>query len=136
MTTIDLVYFNAGGGHRAAAQALQQVIRDQRRPWNVRKVNLTEVLDPQGRFRRVTGMEPEDLYNKRLATRLDAGPGAGAQAAAGPDPAGARAAGAALAAALAAHAARSGRVADPQLQPRAARQPGAGACPACPSSRC
>ena len=27
MTTIDLVYFNAGGGHRAAALALQEVDR-------------------------------------------------------------------------------------------------------------
>jgi UDP-N-acetylglucosamine:LPS N-acetylglucosamine transferase len=67
MTTIDLVYFNAGGGHRAAALALQEVMREQRRPWIVRLVNLTEVIDPAGRFRRVTGMDPEDLYNKRLA---------------------------------------------------------------------
>jgi UDP-N-acetylglucosamine:LPS N-acetylglucosamine transferase len=67
MTTIDLVYFNAGGGHRAAALALQEVLREQQRPWTVRLVNLTEVIDPQGRFRRVTGMDPEDLYNKRLA---------------------------------------------------------------------
>ncbi len=67
MTTIDLVYFNAGGGHRAAALALQEVMQDQQRPWTVRLVNLTEVIDPQGRFRRVTGLDPEDLYNKRLA---------------------------------------------------------------------
>jgi UDP-N-acetylglucosamine:LPS N-acetylglucosamine transferase len=67
MPTIDLVYFNAGGGHRAAALALQEVMREQRRPWTVRLVNFTEGIDPQGRFRRVTGMDPEDLYNKRLA---------------------------------------------------------------------
>lgn len=67
MKTIALVYFNAGGGHRAAALALQEVIAEQRRPWDVRLVNLTAVLDPQGRFRRVTGMDPEDIYNKRLA---------------------------------------------------------------------
>lgn len=67
MKTVDLVYFNAGGGHRAAALALQEVITEQQRPWNVRLVNLTEVLDPAGRFRRATGMDPEDLYNKRLA---------------------------------------------------------------------
>ncbi len=67
MTLVDLVYFNAGGGHRAAAVALQDAIFEQRRPWEVRLVNLTEVLDPQGRFRRVTGMDPEDIYNKRLA---------------------------------------------------------------------
>ena len=67
MTTVDLIYFNAGGGHRAAALALQAVCQTQQRPWNIRLVNLTEVLDPQSSFRRLTGMAPEDLYNKRLA---------------------------------------------------------------------
>jgi UDP-N-acetylglucosamine:LPS N-acetylglucosamine transferase len=67
MTVVDLVYFNAGGGHRAAALALQEAIALQARPWQVRLVNLTEVLDPAGRFRRATGLDPEDLYNKRLA---------------------------------------------------------------------
>ena len=65
--TIDLIYFNAGGGHRAAAQALAAVIAQQQWPWQVRCVNLMEVLDPQASFRRLTGMAPEDLYNKRLA---------------------------------------------------------------------
>ncbi len=67
MTTLDLLYFNAGGGHRAAALALEAVIREQRRPWEVRCINLVDVLDPQGLFKRVTGIPPEDLYNKRLA---------------------------------------------------------------------
>lgn len=67
MKTINLVYFNAGGGHRAAAQALQETMRAQGRPWQVRLVNLTEVLDARGRFRQLTGFEPEDLYNKRLS---------------------------------------------------------------------
>ncbi|MCE2970522.1 MAG: galactosyldiacylglycerol synthase [Burkholderiales bacterium] len=67
MTTIDLVYFNAGGGHRAAALALAAAIREQSRPWQVRLVNLTEVLDPRGLFKKYTGMAPEDYYNKRLA---------------------------------------------------------------------
>lgn len=66
MTCIDLVYFDAGGGHRASAQALEAVIREQGRPWQVRLVNLFEVLDPQGSFRKFTGMRPEDLYNRRL----------------------------------------------------------------------
>jgi UDP-N-acetylglucosamine:LPS N-acetylglucosamine transferase len=64
--TIDLVYFNAGGGHRAAALALQDVMARQRRPWNVRLVDLVRVLDPTDGFRRVTGFAPEELYNKRL----------------------------------------------------------------------
>jgi UDP-N-acetylglucosamine:LPS N-acetylglucosamine transferase len=73
MKTVDLVWFNAGGGHRAAAQALEQVMLAQGRPWRVRKVNLTEVLDPTQRFRRVTGMEPEDLYNRRMASGFTLG---------------------------------------------------------------
>jgi UDP-N-acetylglucosamine:LPS N-acetylglucosamine transferase len=67
MKYVDLVYFNAGGGHRAAAQALECAIREQGWPWSVRLVNLMAALDPQGVFRRMTGMAPEDLYNKRLA---------------------------------------------------------------------
>ncbi len=67
MKTIDLIYFNAGGGHRAAAQALRDVIHAQGRPWTVRCTHLVEVLDPQGAFRKLTGIEPEDVYNLRLA---------------------------------------------------------------------
>ena len=73
MTRVDLVWFNAGGGHRAAAQALEQVMLAQGRPWQVRKVNLTEVLDPTHAFRRLTGIEPEELYNKRLASGFTLG---------------------------------------------------------------
>lgn len=73
MKTVDLVWFNAGGGHRAAAQALEQVMLMQGRPWRVRKVNLTEVLDPTSVFKRVTGIEPEDVYNKRLASGFTLG---------------------------------------------------------------
>jgi hypothetical protein len=66
LKTIDLVYFNAGGGHRSAAVALESVVRDQARPWRVRLVNLFEVLDPGGLFYKTTGMMPEDYYNTRL----------------------------------------------------------------------
>jgi UDP-N-acetylglucosamine:LPS N-acetylglucosamine transferase len=67
MKTITLVYFNAGGGHRAAAVALQEAIRAERRPWRVELVNLFDVLDPKGLFRRLSGVAPEELYNRRLA---------------------------------------------------------------------
>ena len=65
--TIDLIYFNAGGGHRASALALQAALRQQAPTWQVRLVNLFEVLDPQDKFRAITGSGPEDWYNKRLA---------------------------------------------------------------------
>src|ERR1700689_5529721 len=67
MTTIHLVYINAGGGHRSAAVALELAIREQYKDWQVRLVNLFEVLDPQDIFRRTTGVKPEDYYNERLA---------------------------------------------------------------------
>ncbi len=67
MTRIDLVYFNAGGGHRAAALALQAVCRMQQRPWDLRLVNLVDLVDPRAVFHRTLGMPPEDLYNRRLA---------------------------------------------------------------------
>lgn len=65
--TVDLVYFNAGGGHRASALALEAAIQRAGLPWTVRRVNLREVLDPRDSFRKLTGMDPEDVYNKRLA---------------------------------------------------------------------
>ena len=64
---VDLVYFNAGGGHRAAASALEQVIGLQRPGWQVRKIDLFKVLDPQDRFLKVVGFPPEAYYNRRLA---------------------------------------------------------------------
>ncbi|MGO9933122.1 MAG: MGDG synthase family glycosyltransferase [Steroidobacteraceae bacterium] len=67
MKTIDLVYINAGGGHRSAAAALETAIRGQGSGWQVRLVNLFEVLDPQDMFRRTTGVKPEHYYNVRLA---------------------------------------------------------------------
>ncbi len=65
--TIDFIYFEAGGGHKSAAMALETVIAAQGYPWNVRLVNLQEVLDPLDIFRKVTGLRLEDLYNRMLA---------------------------------------------------------------------
>lgn len=71
---IELIYFNAGGGHRAAvAAALEAAIRQSGHDWEVRRTNVLEVLDPTGYFRRLTGMSPEDYYNKRLATGFTTG---------------------------------------------------------------
>ncbi len=60
---IDFVYFDAGGGHRAAATALKAVIEQQNRPWRVRLVNLQEILDSLDIFRKITGIRLEDVYN-------------------------------------------------------------------------
>ncbi len=73
MTRIVLVYFNAGGGHRAAAEALHEVMLQTHPGWQVDKLNLVDLVDPGEVFRRVTGMAPEDLYNKRLASGFTLG---------------------------------------------------------------
>ena len=72
MTKIDFIYFDAGGGHRAAATALKAVIDqqqhdEQKRPWDVRLVNLQEILGPLDVFRKVTGLELQEIYNQMLA---------------------------------------------------------------------
>jgi UDP-N-acetylglucosamine:LPS N-acetylglucosamine transferase len=67
VTKIDFVYFDAGGGHRAAATALKSVIEEQKRPWEIRLVNLQEVLRPLDVFRKVTGLELQEIYNQMLA---------------------------------------------------------------------
>ncbi|MBV9498564.1 MAG: hypothetical protein JO138_04255 [Acidobacteriaceae bacterium] len=64
--TLDFVYFDAGGGHRSAALALQSVIGSQHYCWNVRLVNLQEVLDPLDVFRKLTGTRLQDIYNLAL----------------------------------------------------------------------
>lgn len=64
---VELIYFNAGGGHRASSLALESAIQRAGLPWQVQRTNLFEVLDPGARFRQWTGMDPEDVYNRRLA---------------------------------------------------------------------
>jgi 1,2-diacylglycerol 3-beta-galactosyltransferase len=63
---LDFVFFDAGGGHRAAATALKQVIEQQGRPFEVRLVNLQELLDSLDVFRKLTGVRLQDLYNLML----------------------------------------------------------------------
>jgi 1,2-diacylglycerol 3-beta-galactosyltransferase len=66
MKTLDFLYFDAGGGHRAAANALKQVIEQQGRPFQVRLVNLQELLDSMDVFRKLTGLRLQDVYNLML----------------------------------------------------------------------
>jgi 1,2-diacylglycerol 3-beta-galactosyltransferase len=60
---VDLIFFDAGGGHRASATALKAVAEQQRRRWQIRMVNLREVLEPIDLIRRLTGVRVEDFYN-------------------------------------------------------------------------
>jgi UDP-N-acetylglucosamine:LPS N-acetylglucosamine transferase len=64
---VDFMFFDAGGGHRSAATALEAVIQQQQRRWQVRLVNFQEVMEPMDVFKKVTGTRLEDLYNLMLA---------------------------------------------------------------------
>ncbi len=60
---IEFGFFDAGGGHRAAATALQQVIQSQNRPWDVRLVNLQELMEDIDIAKKYAGIRIEDIYN-------------------------------------------------------------------------
>src|SRR5215469_16499949 len=63
MRTLTIVFFDAGGGHRNAAEALKASLEMQERPWEVRLLNLQEVLDSIDVIRRATGIRLQDGYN-------------------------------------------------------------------------
>jgi UDP-N-acetylglucosamine:LPS N-acetylglucosamine transferase len=63
---IHLVFFDAWGGHRNAATALQVQIEREGLPLDVSLVNLQEVLDPLDILRKLTGIRIQDMYNKML----------------------------------------------------------------------
>ncbi|MSV31862.1 MAG: galactosyldiacylglycerol synthase, partial [Bryobacterales bacterium] len=63
---VDFIFFDAGGGHRAAATALDAVIRDQSVEWDIRLVDLQDVLVDLDIFRKLTGLGLEDIYNRIL----------------------------------------------------------------------
>ena len=66
MRKLDFLFFDAGGGHRSAATALKRAIEEQHRPWEVRLVNLQELLDPLDLFRKLFGIRLQDVYNLML----------------------------------------------------------------------
>src|ERR1019366_8536126 len=63
MKTLELVFFDAGGGHRSAANALCEVVRRSDRPWDMQMMNLQELMDEMDVFRKLTGIRLQDIYN-------------------------------------------------------------------------
>jgi UDP-N-acetylglucosamine:LPS N-acetylglucosamine transferase len=68
MPRIEFGFFDAGGGHRAAATALEMAIRAQERPWEVRLTNLQELLDELDILKKYMGIRIQDFYNQMLRT--------------------------------------------------------------------
>jgi UDP-N-acetylglucosamine:LPS N-acetylglucosamine transferase len=68
MQPIEFCFFDAGGGHRAAATALQTTIQSQQLPWDVRLMNIQELLDELDILKKYGGIRIQDFYNKMLAS--------------------------------------------------------------------
>jgi 1,2-diacylglycerol 3-beta-galactosyltransferase len=66
MKRIEFGFFDAGGGHRAAATALEMAIRAEGRLWETRLVNLQELLDPLDILKKYFGLRIQDFYNSML----------------------------------------------------------------------
>lgn len=58
---LTIVFFDAGGGHRSAAEALKSVLETQR--WEVTLLNLQEQLDKLDLLKKLTGLRIQDGYN-------------------------------------------------------------------------
>ena len=66
MPKLELVFFDAGGGHRSAAMALTEATRVEGRGWEMNMMNLQELLDEMDVFRKLTGIRLQDIYNLLL----------------------------------------------------------------------
>jgi UDP-N-acetylglucosamine:LPS N-acetylglucosamine transferase len=63
---IDVIYIDSGGGHRAAASALSEVISQQHRPWDLHMLCIQELLDSIDFIQKATGIQFQELYNIML----------------------------------------------------------------------
>jgi UDP-N-acetylglucosamine:LPS N-acetylglucosamine transferase len=73
MKKLVIACFDAGGGHRAAAQALAETIRRQKRPWSTEILNVDDVLEPADPLYQTTGIRGCELYNWTLRRGWTAG---------------------------------------------------------------
>jgi lipid A disaccharide synthetase len=66
MKKIHILFHDAGGGHRNAAVAVQTVLAQQHRPWQVELVQFQELTDKLDVLRRLTGIRIQQQYNVLL----------------------------------------------------------------------
>src|SRR5882757_6887736 len=66
MKKIQVLFHDAGGGHRNAAMALQTVISQQNRGWQVELVQFQELTDHLDVLRKITGIRIQEQYNTLL----------------------------------------------------------------------
>lgn len=63
---LTIVFFDAGGGHRNAANAIKAVIEKQGLPWRVELLNLQELLDEIDPLQKIAKLRLQDGYNLLL----------------------------------------------------------------------
>lgn len=63
MKKIQILFHDAGGGHRNAAVALQTIIAQQDRPWQVELTQFQELTDQLDVLRKLTGIQIQEQYN-------------------------------------------------------------------------
>lgn len=66
MRKLRIVFFDAGGGHRNAANAIKTVIEQQERPCQVELLNLQELLDSIDPLQKMAKIRLQDGYNLLL----------------------------------------------------------------------
>jgi Glycosyltransferase family 28 C-terminal domain len=66
MKKIHVVFHDAGGGHRNAATALQSIVAQQRRPWQIELVQFQDLTDRLDVLRKLTGLRIQQQYNIML----------------------------------------------------------------------
>ncbi|WP_321477845.1 glycosyltransferase [uncultured Paludibaculum sp.] len=66
MPILDFLFFDAGGGHRAAATALKMAMEQEQRPWQPRLVHLQDILAPADVFKKVLRIDLQEIYNMML----------------------------------------------------------------------
>jgi 1,2-diacylglycerol 3-beta-galactosyltransferase len=66
MKKIHVVFHDAGGGHRNAAVALQSIVMQQGRPWEVELVQFQDLTDRLDVLRKLTGIRIQQQYNIML----------------------------------------------------------------------
>jgi hypothetical protein len=66
MRKIQILFHDAGGGHRNAAVALETIVAQQHRPWQVELVQFQELTDQLDVLRKLTGIRIQEQYNTLL----------------------------------------------------------------------
>src|SRR5260370_8036014 len=66
MKRVHVVFHDGGGGHRNAAVALQTVISQQQRDWQIELIQFQDLTDRLDILRRLTGIRIQQQYNIML----------------------------------------------------------------------